>query len=52
MREFGKTPRKSVLRKILEVIFPSWFGHDKGYRNFEGHNERMRSRRGKTLFDR
>ena len=53
MREFRKTPRKSTIRKILEFIFPSWFGnHDGEYMNFRGHNNRMESRKRKSLFDR
>ena len=53
MREFGKTPRKSTFRKILEFIFPFLFGHHDGeYRNFQGHNDRMESRRRKSMFDR
>ena len=52
MREFGKTPRKSKFRVLLEFLFPSLFGHhDNEYMNFRGHNNRTESRRRKTLFD-
>lgn len=53
MREFRKTPRKSKLRVVLEFLFPMFFGHhDVEIMNFRGHNNRMESRRRKTLFDR
>ncbi len=53
MREFGKTPKKPTWLRVLEFIFPSWFGnYDEPTSNFAGHNNRMKKRRRKTLFDR
>jgi len=53
MREFGKTPKKNWWQILLIFMFPSFFGnHDSEIMNFRGHNNRMESRRRKTLFDR
>lgn len=53
MREFGKTPRVPVWKRLLIYVFPSLFGHHDGeHMNFRGHNNRQESRRRKTMFDR
>ncbi|MDR6241463.1 hypothetical protein [Aureibacter tunicatorum] len=53
MREFGKTPRQSIFKKILNIIgFFTGGGSGGKYEGFRGHNDRMENRRRKTLFDR
>jgi len=50
MREFGKTPRKSLLEKLLAFFKRVFTASDDERLN--SHQDRMQSRRRKTKFDR
>ena len=49
MREFKKTKRPSILKKIISFL--SSFLNNSEHSGFGGHNDRMNKRRRKTKFD-
>jgi len=55
MREFGKTPKNSWFLTFVEILATIFFWTDfktMRERGFQGHNERVESRRRKTKFHR